>query len=143
MTLELSMRRTWLTPTTTISPLWVAGAPECFILEDKRRAPGEPKVYGQTAIPEGRYEIIINRSERFSKLAGHDVFLPLLLDVPGFAGVRIHPGNGPKDTDGCLLPGRIRTPDNLQVLESRLAFEPLFAKLKAYRDRMFLTIGLL
>ena len=53
--------------------------------------------------------------------------LPLLVGVPGFEGIRIHPGNYPSDTEGCLLPGQSRLPD--AVMGSRLAFECLFAKL--------------
>ena len=58
------------------------------------------KVYGQTAIPSGSYECIYTYSTRFKKM------LPLLLNVPGFDGIRIHSGNSAKDTLGCLLIGK-------------------------------------
>ena len=73
--------------------------------------------------------MIVNRSERFSRFAGHDVFLPLLLDVPGFEGVRMHTGNRPEDTEGCLLVGVTKGANTIG--QSRMAFEPLFAKIVA------------
>lgn len=112
----------------TIGELSIDGVHECWTCEDVVRPPGV-KVPGQTAIPAGRYRVIVNRSERFSRLAGHDVFLPLLLDVPGFEGVRMHTGNRPEDTEGCILPGAVRGTNN--VGQSRMAFEPLFAKIVA------------
>jgi hypothetical protein len=80
----------------------------CYTLEDPvREVPGQPvtnwKVPGQTAIPRGTYGLTVTRSVRFSAKAGHDVFLPLLADVPGFSGVRIHGGNTAADTEGCIL----------------------------------------
>ena len=80
----------------------------CWTLEDvAREVPGEPveawKIPGETAIPYGTYRVIVNRSARFSAKAGHDVLLPLLLGVPGFAGVRLHGGNRSGDTEGCIL----------------------------------------
>ena len=51
------------------------------------------------AIPTGRYRILITRSRRFGR------WLPLLMNVKGFEGIRIHPGNKPEDTRGCILLG--------------------------------------
>ena len=136
--MNLLLHRRWLTEKSTIGELSIDGAFECFVLEDRYRLPSEPKVYGETAIPNGRYEVRITNSPRFSAMAGHPVDLPLLIGVPGYEGVRIHPGNVPADTEGCLLPGRVRGVDRVE--ESRLAFDALFAKLKAASGPVFLTI---
>ena len=68
----------------------------------------ENKVYGRTAIPRGRYRLLLTYSTRFKKQ------LPLLVDVPGFDGVRIHGGNAPEDSLGCILVGRMRTARGVQ-----------------------------
>lgn len=81
------------------------------------------KIAGQTAIPAGTYKVIIDMSNRFKRL------LPLLIDVPNFTGVRIHPGNTDKDTDGCILVGTSQSPDF--VGNSRVAFEALFTKMRS------------
>jgi hypothetical protein len=112
----------------TLGALLIEGVRECWTCEDEvREIPGAPvekwKVPGKTAIPSGRYRVIIDFSKRFSRL------LPLLLCVPGFGGIRIHPGNDADDTDGCILPGSIRL--STGVAQSRLAFEALFAKIQA------------
>ena len=66
--------------------------------------------------------------------------MPLLLDVPGFEGIRIHPGNFPRDTEGCLLPGRERLPDAVQG--SRLAYVDLLAKLAGTSEPISITVEL-
>ena len=132
----LHLKRKWLTPNTTIGELFFDGVFECFILEDRYRAPGKKKVYGETAIPCGVFPIVITHSPRFNRL------LPLVDAVPGFEGVRIHPGNTKDDTEGCLLPGRKRSVD--RVDESKLAFEALYAKLvKAQaKGKIALTVSI-
>lgn len=147
MDIELQLQRKIFTEKSTIGDLSFGGIYQCRILEDKDRALysdmkledlNKIKVFGLTAIPYGRYEIIISRSVRFSKLAGHDVFLPELLNVPGYAGARIHSGNRPEDTEGCLLTGVTYGID--VVSESRKAFEEVFAKLKAAIGKIHITI---
>ena len=93
---------------------------ECFSLEDPVKPEGV-KIPGKTAIPAGRYRIIINYSPRFRK------HLPQLLDVPNFDGVRMHAGNTEGDTEGCILVGRERT--ETAILRSRLALDTLMNKM--------------
>lgn len=142
--MEIVLEREIRSVTTTIGRLFVDGQYECFVLEDEDRGLKqsmplveivERKIYGKTCIPEGRYRVIINQSNRFKRL------LPLLLNVPGYEGIRIHPGNTEENTEGCLLPGRVRRAD--KVLESRLAFDALFAKMQraiAEGKKIFITI---
>ena len=120
--MELKLTRKWLTANSTIGELSINGVFECFVLEDNFPTP-YVKTPGKTCIPTGHYEVIVNMSNRFH------VEMPLLLNVPQFAGIRIHPGNVAADTEGCLLPGRIRQVD--KVAESKLAYEALFTKIKA------------
>ncbi len=120
--MELKLVRKWLTPNSTIGELSVDGKFECFVLEDHFPTP-YVKTPAKTCIPLSRYEVIVTMSNRFK------VDLPLLVNVPQFAGIRIHPGNVAADTEGCLLPGRVRQTD--KILESKLAFDALFSKIKA------------
>lgn len=126
----------------TIGDLSVSGDPECFTLEDLvREVEGAPvadwKVYGKTAIPAGTYVVRITYSNRFKRP------LPLLIDVPGFEGVRIHPGNTDADTDGCILPGTRIAPHGEAVEQSRAAFDRLFDRIaaaEAATDEITITI---
>ena len=129
--MELKLVRKIFTDKSTIGDLSVNGTFECFTLEDP---PREVKVKGETAIPAGRYEVAVTFSNKFGK------FLPLLLSVPGFDGIRIHPGNTPKDTLGCILVGQGKGVDSIS--SSRLAFLPLFEKIQAVlrSEKVFIEI---
>ncbi len=105
----------------TLGRLLIDGEFYCYTLEDVVRAPGV-KEHGRTAIPPGTYRTIVNMSNRFKQL------MPLLLSVPGFEGIRIHPGNTHADTEGCILVGRKRAARSLG--ESRLAYAPLLKRMQ-------------
>ncbi|RVU45337.1 DUF5675 family protein [Rubrivivax rivuli] len=132
--MELVLERLQLLPDTTIGSLTVNGAWQCWTLEDVVRAPGV-KVYAHTAIPAGRYRVQITMSPRFKRR------MPLLLDVPGFSGIRIHPGNTHEDTEGCILVGQQRLERSL--LQSRAAYENLMIVLEGAeraKDDVFITV---
>ncbi len=103
---HLKVVREVYTETTTIGRLYINEQFHCYTLEDRYRSDGK-KVYGETAIAEGRYQVIVNMSNRFKRR------MPLLLNVPQFAGIRIHKGNTAKDTLGCILVGKNKGPDRI------------------------------
>jgi hypothetical protein len=129
--MNITVARKEFTEKSTIGDLLIDGEFECFTLEDCVRP---VKIKSMTAIPAGVYEVVINFSQRFKRP------LPLLLKVPDFEGVRIHPGNTNADTEGCILVGRVKQPDFIG--ESRVAFEALFTKMQdaAAREKIFLEI---
>lgn len=130
--MNLKLVRRTLTEQSTIGTLSINGVFECFTLEDRVRP---VKIHGATAIPAGIYEITITFSDRFQKP------LPLLLNVPNFAGIRIHPGNTAADTEGCILVGTTERKDFIG--SSRIAFKALFAKLEAAlkKEKVFIEVG--
>lgn len=98
--LHLTLRRRIYTPECTIGMLMLGGNVFCYTLEDTVRKPGEAKVPGKTAIPAGYYRGRTTMSEKFK------LVLPILLNVEGFDGIRIHSGNDADDTRGCILVGQ-------------------------------------
>lgn len=127
--MELLLKRKWFSDESTIGELFVDGEDCCYILEDVVR---DKKIKGKTAIPYGSYKVVIDFSNRFQK------DMPHLLDVPDFAGIRIHPGNTSKDTEGCLLPGLVKGVNT--VLRSAVAYTHLFGLLKKAKDDIWITI---
>lgn len=95
--IEIVLIRKIYSDKSTIGELFINNELFCNTLEDVVR---ETKVYGETAIPAGTYQVIINLSKRFK------CNMPLLINVPGFEGIRIHPGNHKDNTEGCILLGK-------------------------------------
>lgn len=115
----ITLERSTFTDISTIGELCIDGDFFCYTLEDTCR---RKKIPGTTAIPAGRYEIVDSYSQKFGRN------LPHLLDVPGFEGIRIHVGNRPEDTDGCILVG-MRKGEN-EIYDSRKAFDLLHPEIK-------------
>lgn len=126
----------------TISDLFIDGVFFCHVLEDTDRGLYKTdelwyiksiKVKHETAIPYGEYQIVMSFSNRFQ------VYLPELLDVPGYSGIRIHAGNSEIDTSGCLLPG-IRKGN--KVLQSKATTTTLISLIKkrSKTEKVFINI---
>lgn len=125
------LHRTTFTARSTIGEWWFNGGMLCFTIEDVEREHKIPRV---TAIPRGRYEIVVTQSKRFKRA------LPLLLDVPGFEGIRVHAGNTADDTEGCICVGLNSGQD--VVIHSKPALALVQGRINAalYSDRVFLNI---
>lgn len=125
--MKLLLKRIAKKDTYTIGRLYIDDVYFCDTLEDKDRGltqsmqPSQiqkTKVYGKTAIPTGEYLVTITYSNRFKKL------MPLINNVPGFSGIRIHVGNTDKDSDGCILVGKNKIVG--KVIESKNTYQKLY-----------------
>ena len=123
--MELLLHRRWYTDDAILGELSIAGGRECYSLENRA-----------VAIPAGRYRVILTPSERaaqgtlWSPRADH--VLPLLVNVPGRSGIRMHAGNSSINFEGCIGVGRKRDDDAIE--ESRVELIALMAKLSAKED---------
>jgi hypothetical protein len=130
--MKLTLIRKEFTEVSTIGDMLIDNEYFCHTLEDRDMQrlddgsiipwSGELKIPGATAIPYGSYNVITNYSNRFKRV------MPLLLNVPGFEGVRIHSGNTDKDVAGCIAVGFKKDVDF--VGQSKLAFEAFFQRLE-------------
>lgn len=107
--MEILIDRKYKKPLYSIGLMYIDGKFFCNTLEDTDRGLTQlanhyditsKKVHGKTAIPTGTYDVVMDYSPRFEKN------LPHILGVRGFEGVRIHAGNTPEDTEGCILLGK-------------------------------------
>lgn len=127
----------------TIGKLYINGSYFCDTIEDKDRGLTQQmsnaeiskiKVYAQTAIPIGKYQIVMTYSSKFKKV------MPLLLNVPGFAGIRIHSGNTAEDTEGCIITGQNKVVG--KVINSRVTTDKLYSIIKeaCTKEKVYITI---
>ena len=139
--MRLTLIRIANRPTYCIGKLYIDGVYVCDTLEDTDRGLSDImdveeikklKVYGKTAIPTGIYPVTITYSQKFKKN------LPLLLNVKGYEGIRIHSGNTDKDTLGCILVGQNKEVG--KVLNSRKMFNILYKELVKTKGRIIIDI---
>ena len=145
--MKLKLRRIFKGNKYTIGHLYINNIYFCDTLEDKvRNLPKEPKVYGETAIPAGIYEIDMNtvspkfKNRSWAKKWGGIV--PRLKNVPYFEGVLIHVGNNKDDTDGCIIVGDNQIVGGL--VNSTIQFNRLMLRLIDAKKRgEFITIEII
>lgn len=128
--MELHLLRDNAQPLYTEGKISIEGIFECFSLEPDLGDGGL-----DCAMPPGRYPIRIRWSTKFQKMLAH------IDNVPGREAIEIHDGNTPKDTLGCVLPGRDREPG--QVLQSDVARAQLQSKIaqaQAHQEPVWLTV---
>ena len=138
--MELKLKRLYKKSDYTIGKLYVDGEYFCDTVEDTDRGLSQDmknstidakKIYGKTAIPTGRYSVVLSYSNKFKKT------LPLLKDVLGFGGIRIHSGNTAEDSLGCIIVGENKIKGG--VINSRATMERLMAKLRGQKE-IYITI---
>lgn len=139
--MRLTVLRIANKPTYTIGKLYIDGCYYCDVLEDTDRGLDndmeeseilKKKVKGQTAIPTGTYPVKITYSPKYKKN------MPLIENVKGYSGIRIHSGNTHKDTSGCLLVGKNKEVG--KVLESRKTYNALYKILSETKERIIIDI---
>lgn len=139
--MRLTLIRIANRPTYCIGKLYIDGKWFADVLEDVDRGLDDKmsvedilklKVKGETAIPTGIYEVTITYSPKYKKL------MPLINNVKGYSGIRIHSGNTAKDTEGCLIVGK-NTKVGM-VTDSRVTYNALFKKLNQTNSKIIIDI---
>ncbi len=141
--MELKVIRKEFTDLYTIGELYINDKFFCYTMEDKDRGVTEEnsnaeikrvKVVKRTAIPYGDYRIMLSFSKKLKR------FLPLILDVPSFRGIRIHKGSTQDWSSGCILVGLEKVGNKLkkineaekkliEILKSVNEIEPIYIKI--------------
>jgi hypothetical protein len=108
--------------------LYIDGVFECYTVEDTDRQleKGGGKIQDKTAIPRGTYIVGWSFSSHFKK------WMPIVLNVPQFEGVRIHAGNSDVDTEGCIIVGAVNDVEGDDwISASKVAVDRLYPKIES------------
>ena len=139
--MRITLIRRWNKKDYCIGKLYIDGKYFADTLEDVDRGLDDSmpleeikkmKVKGETAIPTGIYQVLLTYSPKYKKI------MPLINNVKGYSGIRIHSGNTAKDTEGCLLVGKNKEVG--KVLESRNTFNALFKRLQQTNGKIIIDI---
>lgn len=150
--MDILLVRTKTKKKSTLGELYLVpdtGKPEflCYSLEDTFR---ETKVYGETRIPDGKYEITLRTvggfHERYARRFS-DIHRGMLWirDVPNFEYILIHLGNTSEDSHGCILVGtEVKHNVNSDVLiNSKDAYRKIYPRIVEplqQGQQLFITI---
>ena len=146
--MELRLDRIFRTNEYTIGELYVDGEYISDTLEDPVRplpevCPNTPKgiackckekVYGETAIPEGTYELKMTYSNRFKKV------MPEIRNVPHFLGIRIHSGSNADHSEGCVLVGEWDHTKGNRLNNSKEVFNKVYDILSKTKEKITIVI---
>ena len=139
--MRLTLIRIANRPTYCIGKLYIDGKWFCDVIEDTDRGLSDEmaeeeiikkKIKGETAIPTGIYPVYLTYSPKYKKK------MPLIDNVKGYSGIRIHSGNTSKDTEGCLIVGKNKEVG--KVLESRKTFNALYKILTETKEHIIIDI---
>ena len=153
--IKIVVDRKYKMGTYTISNLTINGKKFCETIEDTDRnldssmSPEYIKSIksksgiGVTAIPRGTYKVTMDVvSPKYYNMTyyrqNYDGRMPRLLNVPGFEGVLIHPGNTEKDSAGCIIVGENKVKG--KVINSKATFDKLYKELMKDKDNIYITI---
>lgn len=109
--MRIKVVREFFSDTETLGTMYINDKFFCYTLEDYDRKLKQSqdddfikanKIAKLTAMPSGNYRVILSVSNRFKRL------MPEVLNVKGFAGIRIHGGNTHENTEGCILVAKNR-----------------------------------
>jgi hypothetical protein len=143
--MELEVKRKLRQAKDTISDYFINGNWFCNTLEDFDRGLTDAmtveqilaiKVAGDTAVPTGRYELILDYSNKFGRI------MPHITNVKGFVGIRQHAGNTDKDVEGCQAVGVYNGQEDF-ISDSKTTFDVLMdilTRADARREKMWITI---
>ena len=89
---------------------------------------GETKVYGETAIPCGRYYVTFNKTSLAIGGKARYGCIPYIHQVPSFTHIRMHPGVNEKNSEGCIILGYNKKPG--MVVDSEACCLAFYEKMK-------------
>ena len=150
--MEIKVDRKWKKEKYTIGRLYIDGEFICNTIEDIDRGLTQnmseeeiksKKIYGQTAIPSGRYKVLMNIvSPKFSQKEFYMNVckgkVPRLEGVKGFSGILIHSAATADNVEGCIGVGFNTEVGRLTSIKE--AFEKVYSKLSSSKEDIWITI---
>lgn len=139
--MEIILERKIHNKTSTEGNLYINNNWFCHTIEDRVRAEvgqwkPELKVYGKTAIPYGRYPVLVTWSNRFKRM------LTGVFNVPDFQGIRIHNGMTENSSAGCIIVSHKDDKEHHSLINDRSAMDDICRLVEAAqkKEKVWITI---